>query len=109
MNMAASEIDSQLYSSLINMRDKMKFIASEEKERNWATEGMANFGELLRMHNKDIDGLGQAITGKLVKYLDVNQGGIFVIREDAAKHKYLEMIACYAYERKKHSEKRMGF
>lgn len=108
MNKSYNSIDaSKLYSSLLTMREKMKSIAAEEKQRNWATEGMANFGEILRINNKDILSLGQAVTGTLVNYLEVNQGGIFVLREDAASHKYLEMIACYAYNRKKHTEKRV--
>lgn len=106
MNKSYTAIDeSKLHGSLLTMRDKMKSIAAEEKQRNWATEGMANFGEILRTNNKDIEGLGHAVTGKLVNYLEVNQGGIFVLRENETKHKYLQMIACYAYDRKKHAEK----
>lgn len=106
MDKAYTAIDeSKLYSSLLTMRDKMKSIAAEEKQRNWATEGMANFGELLRINNKNIESLGQAVTGKLVQYLEANQGAMFVIRENDAAHKYLEMIACYAYSRKKHIDK----
>ncbi len=98
--------ESALYQSLVDMKNRMQQIANEEKQRNWATEGMANFGEILRTSNKDIQELSNAIIGKLVKYLGVNQGGIFILKGDTP-HQYIELTACYAYHRKKFIEKRI--
>ncbi len=42
------EHQSELISSLLGMREQMKLIATKEKERSWATEGLARFVEILR-------------------------------------------------------------
>ncbi|MCK7537019.1 MAG: GAF domain-containing protein [Marinilabiliales bacterium] len=36
-----------------------------------------------------------------------NQGGLFIINDDDKNDKFIELLACYAYERRKHLEKRV--
>src|SRR6478609_1237576 len=50
-----------LTGSLIKMRNRMKVIAQEERERNWVTEGLAKFSEILRSNNKDLAKLSNDI------------------------------------------------
>ncbi|TAH25357.1 MAG: PAS domain S-box protein [Cytophagales bacterium] len=97
---------SGLYQSLLEMKTKMQKIAIEEKQRSWATEGLANFAELLRSNNNNIKELSHSIIGKLVNYLGMNQGGIFILR-GTEPNQYLELTSCYAYNRKKIIEKRI--
>lgn len=86
--------------ALVSMRDQMKKIAESEQERKWATEGLAKFVDILRASNEDINQLGDKIIANLVKYLDAKQGGLFVVN-DSGSGEVLELLACYAYERKK--------
>ena len=44
-----------LGNALINMRDNLSKVAEDDKKRNWATEGMAKFGEILRNNTNDLD------------------------------------------------------
>jgi PAS domain S-box-containing protein len=99
--------DNPLLTALLSMQNQLKKISEEEKNRTWATEGLAKFADILRGNNDNINYFGDSIISNLVKYLNANQGGIFVLNEDEKDHVYLELIACYAYNRKKFIEKRI--
>ncbi|WP_020527873.1 GAF domain-containing protein [Flexithrix dorotheae] len=100
--------ESNLISALIKMQQHLQKIAEEEKERNWSTEGLANFVEILRNnHDNDLSVLCDEIISSLVKYMGANQGGLFIVNEEDNEDKYLEMVACYAYDRKKYINKRL--
>ena len=43
-----------LGNALLNMRVNLSRVAEEDKKRNWATEGLAKFGEILRTNTKTI-------------------------------------------------------
>ena len=70
-----------LGNALINMRDNLSKVAEDDKKRNWATEGMAKFGEILRTNTNDLIKLADEIISNLVKYLIANQGALYIIDE----------------------------
>lgn len=90
-----------LTGELIQMRAQMKKVAEEEKNRSWINQGLAKFSDLLRAHTHEFENLGDKIVRELVKYLNANQGGLFIVKEEN-NDKFLELAACYAYERKKY-------
>ncbi len=99
---------------LLNMRDSLKVTSKEEtkrkledKERAWTTEGLALFGDILRKHTENITLLSGDIITNLVRYLDVNQGGIFILNDSNPNDVYLELTAAYAYGREKFLEKKI--
>lgn len=96
-----------LGNELLNMRDNLQKAAKEEAIRHWQTEGSAKFGELLRKFNKNMDELSDEFLKNLVKYLNLNQGAVFILVDSEEHQKELEMIACYAYDRKKYLHKRI--
>ena len=95
-----------LGNSLIEMRDNLKSVAEEDKRRNWSTSGLATFGEILRKNNDNIEKLSDDIISNLVKYLNCNQGGLYIINDDE-EEAYLELKACYAWDKKKYLEQRV--
>jgi len=103
-----------LGNSLLNMRenliqanaeqDKRK---QEEEDRHWFSRGIAQFSEILRMYNSDFNELSYKLVTELVKYVEANQSGIFVVNTDNEEDTYLELTGSFAYERRKYANKRI--
>jgi len=98
--------------ALLNMRDSLSKAKQEEEERKeeeekiqWANQGLASFTEILRQTNDGMVSLSDNIIKHLVRYLGAVQGGIFVKNEDDVHHVYYEMVAAFAYDRKKYLTK----
>jgi nitrate/nitrite-specific signal transduction histidine kinase len=96
----------ELSQSLSAMRNNLKVMAQEDKKRNWATEGLAKFSEILRA-NSDLKTLSESILSNLVKYTQSNQGSLFIVNDENRNELHLELLACYAYNRKKFLEKKI--
>lgn len=100
--------------ALIDMRNSLKQSKIAEIERkendrkqNWATQGMAKFADILRMNFDNMEDFGYEIISNLVKYVNASQGGLFVLNDDDHNNRYYEMLACYAYNRRKFLEKQI--
>ena len=79
-----------------------------EKQRNWASEGLAKFGTVLRATD-DIQQVYDTIIAELVKYVGANQGGLYVVENgDEEDEKHIKLAACYAYERKRFVEQKIA-
>lgn len=94
-----------LAGELANMREQMKKVKAEDEMRQWITEGLARFTEIIRHHQQDLAALSQEAVTFLVKYLGAQQGGLFIHRQED-NDQWLELSACYAFNRKKFVEKR---
>ncbi len=106
--------DDVLGNSLLNMRASLQRADAEEQKRqtedqrrNWAAQGLAKFAEILRNNNTDMETMTHEVLYNLVRYIDANQGGIFVVNDGDLQNRFLEMRSCYAYDRKKFAEKRI--
>ena len=94
-----------LGNALLEMGKKLKILNEEDKKRNWVSQGLASFADILRS-SPDVAKLSDAIIGNLVKYIDANQGGIFLVKEEG-NERILELTSCYAYNRKKFLQKKI--
>lgn len=95
-----------LGNSLLIMRENLSKVAEEDRKRSWSTEGLARFGEILRRNNDDLKGLTEGLIFELVKYLDANQGAVFVLGEDE-EDAYMSIASCYAWDRHKYLEQKI--
>jgi len=100
------EGDEDLNKTLVTMRDKLQRNAEDERRRSWSTTGLAQIGELLRSSGGNTTELLDNIIKFVVKYTKSNQGGLFVLNEEDENDKHLELMACYAFERKKYLQKK---
>ncbi|PID89701.1 MAG: histidine kinase [Bacteroidia bacterium] len=105
-----------LGNSLILMRQNLKKAAEDEanrkqedSQRSWAAQGLAKFGEILRVKADDMEEFSFRLISNLVKYLDANVGGFYIINDDNPEDVYVELMACYAYGRQKYLKKRIDF
>ncbi|MBA4053813.1 MAG: hypothetical protein C0490_03800, partial [Marivirga sp.] len=102
------EDGANLGSTLINMRDKLRINAEDDRKRNWSTSGLAQIGEILRVSTGTTEELFDNIIKFVVKYTKSNQGGLFILNEENEGDKYLDLVACYAFERKKYLTKKIA-
>ena len=100
-----------LGNSLLTMRDNLKEAAEQDLRRNWANEGFAKFGDILRQFSNDeLETLTYEVVSNIVKYLDINQGWLYVIaKNEETGEDQLELMACYAYDKKKYINKTIEF
>jgi PAS domain S-box-containing protein len=107
VDIAMENDEGNLSHTLITMRDKLRNNAEEDRKRNWSNTGLAQIGEILRTPTATTEELLDNIIKFVVKYTKSNQGGLFILNEDNESDHFLELMACYAFERKKYLTKRI--
>ncbi|GAB4333352.1 MAG: hypothetical protein OHK0038_09370 [Flammeovirgaceae bacterium] len=91
---------------LLQMSQKIKYVTEEDRKRNWVTTGLAQFMEVLKEDREEFRNLADKLLSKLIKYLGANQGGLYILNNNE-ESQYLELIAAYAYDRKKFIDKKI--
>jgi hypothetical protein len=102
----AENMDS-LAGDLIKMRDQMKLAKEEDEKRFWINEGLAKFSQLVRNNQSDLTKLVEESTSFLAKYLNVQQSSLFIINDENSADPFLELAACFAFDKKKYLTKRI--
>jgi CHASE3 domain sensor protein len=95
-----------LAGELVRMRDRMLAIKQQDDMRNWTAEGIAQISEIIRNRQEDVSTLCYHTLVFITKYMKAQQGAVFVLKEEG-DDQYLEMVACYAFDRRKHVQKRL--
>lgn len=100
----------ELGSTLNNMRSKLKSNYEDDQRRNWMNIGLAKMSEILRTNDlTNTDKFYNDIISFIVKYLDANQGGLFILNNDHDyEEPYLELVSCYAYGKRKYLTKQIA-
>ncbi|MDF9798520.1 gas vesicle protein [Catalinimonas alkaloidigena] len=77
-----------------------------ERKQQWASEGITKLSYILRS-KLDEKEIYDRIIAMTVKYLEGNQGGLYVVQgeKNTQGRTQIDLVACYAYGRKKYSEK----
>ena len=96
-----------LGNSLVNMRNQLQIVSEEDKQRTWSAEGIAQLETILRA-NRSSAAIFDEIIKFAVRYTKANQGALFraVTKEN---DQFLELVTCYAYDKKKFMEKTIAF
>lgn len=97
-----SESLNKLKDTLSKNREMERQRRLDERQRNWVSQGLAEFGDILRTQAENQESMADATLSALVSYLDANQGAIYINNEE---EKQLQMLACFAYDRKKFPDK----
>jgi PAS domain S-box-containing protein len=104
-NIEREKVGEEAANLLERLRTQKKEQTLLEQQRTWVSEGLGQFVELLQTDYTQKDTLFQQVLVYVVRYLKANQGGIFLLSEE---QQYLDLIACYAYDKKRYTEKRIA-
>lgn len=109
---AATTNKSQLPSYLTTIRNNIKTSKEAEEQRkvedekmNWVNQGLAKFGELLRFHSDSLEEHCDNIIQNIVRYINANQGAIFLLVTKDQDSKTIDLISAFAYGSKKFIKK----
>ena len=94
--------------ALLEMNKSLRTKAEEGEKENWLKSGIAQMSDLLRNEHSNTGVLYVNIISFLSKYLVMNQGALYLIKEDRARNRYLEMVAGFACEKNKSVNKRVA-
>lgn len=103
---ARSESDT-LGIALLAMRDNLMRADKEDAVRTWANEGQVKFSDIFRQYADDLEAFAYHSVSELVKYVGANQGFFFVLKDQDKEKPFLELIAAYAYEKRKYLSKQV--
>ena len=95
-----------LSSALLEMRDSLKESAIREEQERFTNKGLAELSNLIRDNGNNLKNLTYEVIEFLVKYMKLNQGGFFIVKEEG-DDVFLELEGCYAYDRRKKINKRL--
>ncbi|MDP2387421.1 MAG: PAS domain S-box protein [Bacteroidota bacterium] len=75
--------------------------AKLEEENNWIITGIAEVGELLRT-NSELHKLGETLTKCITQKTNSVQAAFYVVNEHNTLPPTIDLVSCYAYNRKKY-------
>lgn len=94
--------------SLMLMRENITKSNEKETEEKFITVGITKISDIIRHHSNDATSLADEFIRGVVKYMNMNQGGLFLHEEEDNGTGYLNLAACYAYDRKKYLDIRIN-
>ena len=97
----------ELRKTLSKNKDEEIKRRKEEEQRTWVTNGVAQFGEILRRNQDNMEELSYTVVRYLVDYMKINQAGFFILNKDDEEHKFFEMTGHVAFDRKKFTDKKI--
>lgn len=95
-----------LGNALLTMRNNLTDLGTKEQNRKWVTEGVHQISEVLRANYENLQELSITVLTKIIKYVDANQGMLYVRNDEKVNQPVMEMQAAYAWDRQKFIESR---
>jgi len=95
----------KLKNNIISSAEEQVRHNEENAKRRYINEGLAKFGNILRLNSGNLTNLGDSFIRELVRYLNAIQGGFFILDESEKEKPVLRLAAAFAYNRKKYLEK----
>jgi len=96
----------ELGKALLKMRENLLAASIKEQQERFITVGITQVGDVIRNNANSLQNLADDFIRTVVKYMGMNQGGLFLL-ESEGSDEHLNLVACYAYERKKYLTRRV--
>ena len=87
--------------ALLLTQKRIRQLREKEAQRTWVVEGIAKFAELVRQEFDNQEEYCYQVLRQLIKYLNCNQGGFFVV-EESEEGPTLVLKGAYAFDRRKY-------
>lgn len=97
-------VEKNFINKLIKFKKQILTNKEIETKRNWISDGLSIFIEIIRSNNQNLIDCCKNSNAFIIKYLNANQGAIYVLKKDQNNLEYLEAISTYAYAREKFNE-----
>ena len=94
--------------ALLEMRESLAESREQRRIQTWLAEGTARFGELLNQNSQNLDSLTHVVLQEMIKYLNVNQGALYLVEGRENNDEHLRQVAAYAYNRQKKANQRIN-
>lgn len=95
----------ELGKSLVQLRQSIMQLNIESQKRrkldeqqNWASKGLAMFGELVRDADPDPSQFSSLFTRELTRYMDVEMGALFLLEYNDAGKPFYALKGAHAYD-----------
>lgn len=106
MNVSNADLNTNTLSGkIISLQTDLKRIKQEDDRRNWTNNGLTEVSDKVRLKNTDLKELVEDVLFFIVKYVKASHGGVYLLEE--TENKYLNLTACYAFDRKKYLTRRI--
>jgi len=102
--------DSKLGKALDGLKHKLLRFSVEEQHRLWKMSGISGLSDLFSRLQNDQAALGDILyefTKAVCRHTQINQGAVFLVRQQGVS-KWLELEACYAYEKRRYVNKKLA-
>ncbi len=99
-NLTIGKTLTEISDNLITAEKEKKYSLKENTKIQWFQNGISDLTKLLQQDFKNTVEMSESIIKKLVKYIEVEQGGIFILHKKNEKENLI-LEATYAYDKKK--------
>ena len=99
--------EGELGTAFVLMQQSLEKVAEEDAQRTHINQGLSKFSEILGNNTNNLKLFGDEVILNLVKFLQANQGALLVVNDDNKEDEFLELVAGYAYEKKKYLNKKI--
>ncbi len=100
----AKEKNQQLNEREIHLKQSLEEVEKsrqEDQRRSWEAKGLARFANLLRA-SADEERIYHVLLSGIVKYVEANQGGLYLVNEDWEGETEIALASCFAYTKEQH-------
>ncbi len=85
--------------ALLEMRERLKYAYEQDTIRNWTSEGFSIMSSIIHKNTEDIKQLSEELIGELVKYIQAQQGVLYLVNDEIASASFIEPSGCFAPNR----------
>lgn len=108
--------DDELGQAILKVKESIQLSNEEalrrrilDEQANWASQGIARFGVILRDFEKNVESLSYTFIRELVEYVEVEVGALFLTVHAPDNTPSLKLTGAYAFDREKLVKKRFNY